>query len=601
MLRSTRHSTALARCGLRRNVYSGSVNTKGSTLRSKALVATSCVAVVVALGLSRDTIQNDAPAIKPKKSVPTPSGSSLVSGKDSLEAIVWGSNKNHVLSSSSDEAAPIKRPELSPIISNTALRDLAVTEEYGVCVDARGDIYQWGDGFSGPLSPSDRPPRPQKTLSGKDISSIALTPNKVVALSKKSGKIYILSSKQNQQDTGKPSGSWSLSKLWTSSNPQVDYIELETNVKLHRSEKFTSISAGKDHLVALTSSGRTFSLPLSLSGNSSGQLGLRKVSVRSDSSSPSLADIELTPKAARDPYATATPYIRASQTSQEETVPQPAVASSVEQSKLPKDDDIRFCTTLYEIPTLQGINVAQIVAGARTTYARTEMGGRVLAWGANEYGQLGLGPTVTLPHVSVPTEVVFSKTAPSGTASTCTNIAAGPGDIVYFLVQRKTLGTSNRTFDVLACGMGQWGAIGNGLFTNAQGTPSKVKLVSGVQEFHEQDQTLRPLEIYNISTSDTGHTLLTLDTAARTGPGANAGRDLVAWGLNQDYQLGNGKRSSLPTPIYLTNDEGNRVALQVKEAPVSDMSGKPWSRKAWVEQTAVAGPGCSIVYWKLRT
>lgn len=61
-----------------------------------------------------------------------------------------------------------------------------------------------------------------------------------------------------------------------------------------------------------------------------------------------------------------------------------------------------------------------------------------------------------------------------------TELAAG--DIVYFLVQRKTLGTSNRAFDVLACGMGQWGAIGNGLFTNAQGTPSKVKLVSGVQE-----------------------------------------------------------------------------------------------------------------------
>lgn len=81
-------------------------------------------------------------------------------------------SRNHVLSSSSDETTPIKRPELSPILSNTALRDLAVTEEYGVCVDARGDIYQWGDGFSGQLARSDRPPRPQKTLSGKVTRTI---------------------------------------------------------------------------------------------------------------------------------------------------------------------------------------------------------------------------------------------------------------------------------------------------------------------------------------------------------------------------------------------------------------------------------------------
>ena len=30
-----------------------------------------------------------------------------------------------------------------------ALRDLAVHATHAVCVDGRGDVYQWGDGFFG--------------------------------------------------------------------------------------------------------------------------------------------------------------------------------------------------------------------------------------------------------------------------------------------------------------------------------------------------------------------------------------------------------------------------------------------------------------------
>lgn len=45
-----------------------------------------------------------------------------------------------------------------------------------------------------------------------------------------------------------------------------------------------------------------------------------------------------------------------------------------------------YCDQLYEVPALRGIKVAQAVAGARSSYVRTEGEGRVLAWGANEYG-----------------------------------------------------------------------------------------------------------------------------------------------------------------------------------------------------------------------
>ena len=52
----------------------------------------------------------------------------------------------------------------------------------------------------------------------------------------------------------------------------------------------------------------------------------------------------------------------------------------------PEKRDIRYCDRLFEIPSLKGIKIAQAVAGARSSFVRTEVEGRVLAWGANEYG-----------------------------------------------------------------------------------------------------------------------------------------------------------------------------------------------------------------------
>ena len=61
----------------------------------------------------------------------------------------------------------------------------------------------------------------------------------------------------------------------------------------------------------------------------------------------------------------------------------PVVHSAIE-------NDIRFCTTLHQIPSLKNLKIEEIVCGDRHTLARTAEG-RVLGWGANGYGQLGLG------------------------------------------------------------------------------------------------------------------------------------------------------------------------------------------------------------------
>lgn len=110
-------------------------------------------------------------------------------------------------------------------------------------------------------------------------------------------------------------------------------------------------------------------------------------------------------------------------------------------------------------------------------------------------------------------------------------------------------------------------------------------------------QSLEPIRPHSIDVSATGHVLLTLDTSG----GEANNRDLLVWGRNHEGELGNGKKSSLPVPTTLkTNPEGERFMLQTKKAKeVWDLRGQLWKRRVLVEQRAAAGPGGSIVYWKI--
>lgn len=143
--------------------------------------------------------------------------------------------------------------------------------------------------------------------------------------------------------------------------------------------RFISIAAGNDHLLALTSSGRTFTHPINTKANFYGQLGYRKFDVPDRSAPPhphlhpARKQIELTPKSIVDPYANASPAVRSN--------------SSPELDQLPAADEssIHWSDKLFEVPALRDVKVKQIAAGGRTSFALTEQG-RVLGWGANEFG-----------------------------------------------------------------------------------------------------------------------------------------------------------------------------------------------------------------------
>jgi hypothetical protein len=142
---------------------------------------------------------------------------------------------------------------------------------------------------------------------------------------------------------------------------------------------FVAIAAGKNHLLAITSKGRTYGLPVNKAANEYGQLGFRRFDIPDPASTithnAAHLHVELVPKSLLDPYRKSSRAIRA-----------PSAGSSPDNILSNVDDtSIRFCPTIFEIPVLQGVDVAQVAAGGRSSFARTT-DGRVLGWGANEYG-----------------------------------------------------------------------------------------------------------------------------------------------------------------------------------------------------------------------
>jgi len=140
--------------------------------------------------------------------------------------------------------------------------------------------------------------------------------------------------------------------------------------------RFISISAGDNHLLALTNKGRTFAHPVNKEANQYGQLGFRSFEISDPAAvvlktKPKNLKVELRPKSIRDASGKTARITPSSDVTTD--------LSNID------DSTIHWCTRLYEIPALCGVEVSQIAAGARNSFTRTATG-RVLGWGANDHG-----------------------------------------------------------------------------------------------------------------------------------------------------------------------------------------------------------------------
>ncbi|KAF9731738.1 hypothetical protein PMIN06_008545 [Paraphaeosphaeria minitans] len=416
----------------------------------------------------------------------------------------WGSNSAKVVAPDSNESF-IKTPRRIPFFDGKLLRDIKLDKAFGAAVDERGDLLQWGSAFSTETT------HPTPTLRGKNLTSISISRDRIIALSK-SGHVYSIPVSQQDQKTGPKPASTSWLPFWGLSN-DISY-RLRTPQTLGWGERVTQISSGLEHALMLTSTGRVFSFA---SGTQDyprkGQLGI-----------PGLT-WESRPDGAFD--------------------------------------------NPHEITTLKGFPVRHIATGDFHSLV-SDAAGRAFGFGDNSSGQLGFdfnpeASFIDAPSL-LPTQRLYAGTAQQTSVA---NVFAG-GNTSFLAIEatKPVTGASSTSSriqaDVWGFGFGLTGQLGNGRWTHLQSTPTKLPAFSSLYEYDEPTSTVIPIRLAYMSIGAT-HAAAVMDNVASVAVPANTrrasskltendtnwGRDILFWGNNEFYQLGTGKRANAPNPTYI--------------------------------------------------
>lgn len=473
----------------------------------------------------------------------------------------WGSNTGRVVAPDSTESN-IKTPRRIAFFDGKLLRDIQLDRNFAAAIDEQGNLLQWGTAYA----PDTK--APVQTLAGKNLVSLTLSKDRIIALSK-NGSVYSVPASAEEQATGaKPTeSSW---LPFVSSSSRIAYRNL-TPSDLARSERVTSIAGGLEHSLLLTSAGRVFSAASATdSYPSRGQLGV-----------PGLSWL----------------------TRPTGDFDQP-----------------------HEITTLKGFPITAVAAGDRHSLA-LDSEGRLFAWGDNASGQLGFDSTAETAAIDAPSLVPIHKLyAGTSQSPRITSISAG-GSNTYFTVdatrvaspgvtdpaQLRTLGRV--TSDTFALGTGITGSLGNSRWTHVQSTPAKIPSLSSLFEYDEATSSTVPIRLASLSVGAThaaavmqNITQTSISTAAGATPDStNWGADIVFWGGNEHFQLGTGKRNNASTPLYIQPlDSAAELARAKKSTGAKEehrfhitpraTAKLGDGRKVSVEQKVVCGRQTTCVY-----
>ncbi|KAJ3212980.1 hypothetical protein HDU67_003472 [Dinochytrium kinnereticum] len=249
---------------------------------------------------------------------------------------------------------------------------------------------------------------------------------------------------------------------------------------------------------------------------------------------------------------------------------------------------------LREVQGLRGINIVQVAAGDAFCLARAD-DGRVFAWGANTFGQLGTGYLSDIPMSPTPMEVqtlwTRKRSTPRPSDARCSLIAAG-GSTAAFVVDR-----SDKT-EVLTCGMGLFGQLGQGGFSHLVNIPTPIPALTNLTEYSERLNRRTPIRVASLSVGP-AHCMCILDSTASTTK--DFGRDAVGWGLNDRGQLrrADGRKGNTGTPLWMApvrsgnGEDGVIGRLQVFG---SGWVGRGLWGKVKVEEAFACGDGFTVLY-----
>ena len=463
----------------------------------------------------------------------------------------WGSNSGRVVVPDSDDVT-IKSARRIPYFDGVLLRDMKLDRDFGAAITEKGDLLQWGVAYSKDAR------QPTPTLTGKDLISVGISRDRVIALGS-NGKVYSLPISQDDQASGLKPSETSWIPFWSSKSP-IAYRLIEPKM-ISYSEKVTSISSGFEHLLLLTSSGRLFSAASSSTAfPTRGQLGISGLTWNTRPEGP---------------------------------YDQP-----------------------HEITTLRGFEITKIATGNNHSLV-VDKEGRVFSFGDNTSGQLGFDYNSESPYVDVPSLLPIQKLY-AGTFQTprVTSVAAGGANSFFTIDATRiarpnekadTRGLGRVSADTWASGSGILGSLGNGRWTHVQGTPAKIKSLSGLFEYDETANAVIPIRLARISVGAT-HACAVMDNVTHVGAtqhsgenDTNWGADVVWWGGNEYFQLGTGKRNNRNEPGYMPpldvaadREKGRREEHRFQSTPRKRV--KINGRWVQMEQRVECGRFVSAVY-----
>ena len=458
----------------------------------------------------------------------------------------WGSNVYKVVDPGSKDT-DIKTPRRFKYFDGQVLRDLKIEEKTGAAITEKGDLVQWGQAFS------DTDFKPTETLTGKNLISLALSESRIIALSS-DGTVYSLPISKTEQSTGPKSRESSWIPFWASQS-NLSYRVLNPSLKL--GEKVTTISGGQEHVLLLTNSGRVFSAASSTENYPSlGQLGVEGLT-----------------------WST--------------------------RPKGPAD----FC---HEITAFKDSKIVQIATGDYHSLALTK-DGRMFAFGDNSFGQLGVNYDPERTYKDAPFVLKVNRLYRNIYQPKVTNIAAGGANTFFSVDSKRVLGSEEEaadvrdlgkvTADMWSCGRGIWGTLGSGRWVHVQDSPTKVKALSGMNEFDEKTNQITPIRIRAMSVGTThvsailnNKTNVSKDTKDTLDQSKDWGYDAVWWGGNEHFQLGTGKRSNQAKPIYINAPPETKKQTEARLQIMPRHKGKVGKRNVNMEQRVECGRHVSAIY-----
>ncbi|KAF2751677.1 mitochondrial protein-like protein Fmp25 [Sporormia fimetaria CBS 119925] len=219
--------------------------------------------------------------------------------------------------------------------------------------------------------------------------------------------------------------------------------------------------------------------------------------------------------------------------------------------------------TPHEITTLTGFSISKIAAGDHHSLV-CDTAGRCFTWGDNTAGQLGFDFNQDQLYIDTPSLLPTQKLyASSSLRPSVTDVFAG-GNTSYLTIEATKPGASKHDpcsikEDTWAFGFGLNGQLGTGHWTHVQNTPVKVPSLSGLSEYDEKTSSVIPIKLAYLSAGAT-HAAAVLDNVSSVDVAKNPhlsendinwGRDILFWGNNEFYQIGSGKRNNVATPTYI--------------------------------------------------